>query len=383
VLLSGGCAYAVLSVAPHLPPFVRGVIKFDLRTVYGWSTFEACFNPLWIAGLTLVLVTLKPLLQTGVPRTLRDVVVGSAGFCATYLVHPYSAVMIAAITLGAVVSTAVDDVRAAWRQACRIAVTVLPGALVCVLVAAWQRQDPAFQAASGGFFGDQDTPIFWYPITLAGVGFFALRGIRAWARESQPWCGVFVGWVGAVAVLHSSNLVNGYHFLFGLHLPVAIVAAGPVATAWRARGGRPAIPIRAGLLALLFGAPIATTVIDVRSASEYRVAAPVAELLKALGAAPEGNVLAPAYFGNLIPAYGPHRVFVGQWFLTPDYDRRSALYEQLVADPRRERELIALVLRERFRYVVVPELAAQRITKLLPVIAEPVAYGPYVLLRLW
>jgi hypothetical protein len=384
VLLSGGLGYLVLLALPILPEPLRAAAGQDLWTAYGWSTFEATYNPLWVAGSALVLVALRPLLQRGGPRTARDRVTASAAFLASWLVHPYSAVVVAAAALGPVASEWVSGERDGWPRLRNVVVALAPAAAACCALLLWQLGDPAFGAASGGFFGQQAAPVFWYPVTLAAVGFFALRGLRAWADERHPWRHGFAGWIGAVVLLHSSNVVNGYHFVFALHAPLAILAAGPISRFFSSGSkGRPGPALRGAVAAALFGSAIGVTAIDARSASAHHLARPVHELLTALGDLPPGHVLAPAGLGNAVPAYGRHRVFVGHWFMTPEHDARAALYDELVRDPARLSELDALVRREGVRYLVLPAAVSGRVLTGLRVRVEGATqFGDLVLARL-
>jgi hypothetical protein len=354
VLFSGGLGYLVLLALPMAPEPLRAAAGQDLWTAYGWSTFEAAYNPLWVAGLTLQFLALRPLLQPGGPRTLRDGAAASVAFLACWLVHPYSAVVVAAAALVPAASEWVSGDRAGWARLRNVGVALAPAALACGALLLWQRADPAFRAASGGFFGQQAATVFWYPVTLAAVGFFALRGLRTWAGERHPWRHGFAGWVAALVLLHASNVVNGYHFVFALHAPLAMLAAGPVSRWFSSGRGAPAAVARAAVALALFGSAIGTTALDAGAASAHYVARPLHDLLTELGRAPPGNVLAPAALGNVVPAYGRHRVFVGHWFMTPDYERRAARYEELVRDPGRAAELDALIRRERIRYLVLP-----------------------------
>src|SRR5262249_47152239 len=147
-----------------------------------------------------------------------------------------------------------------------------------------------------------------------------------------------LAWIAAVLWLHTSPVLNGYHFVPYLHLPVAILASAGVLEALERARGDGASPLRrvVGLLlvATLFPASIAATLGalgDVRRDNVFPLAQ--AEVLEDLAARPAGHVLGPADLGNFIPAFTPHRVWVGQWFLTPDALGRAQRFEALMADP--------------------------------------------------
>jgi hypothetical protein len=362
LFFSGGVAYLVRWTAPYLPPALGGKLALDTATVYGWSTFEAAFNPLWLAGLTLALVSLRPLLQPGGPRDWRDLLVASGGLLATWLVHPYSGILVVAAASGAVVSSWVSSDPSAPGRMARTGCALAPPILAWGALAVWQRQDAAYRASSEAFFGAHGMPVFWYPVTLGAVGFFALRGLRSWVRERHPWHHGLAGWVGAVVLLHTSNVVNGYHFVFGLHVPLALLATAPIMAilAGGPAGGR-RTAVRAVTVAALIGSTVATTVADTQEVSKHYLARPYADLLTRMSSLPTGTVLCSADLGGFVPAYGPHRVYAGHWFMTPRHDEREALFRALTSDPSRFDELRGFIARERFRYVVVPGQVAKRL----------------------
>jgi hypothetical protein len=384
VFLSGGLAYVVRWALPLLPEAIRGPADQDLWTAYGWSTFEAFYNPLWIAGLTLALISLRPLLQPGGPQTARDQITAGVGLTLAWFVHPYSAVMVVAAATTAAVSYWISGEPGAWLRTGRLARALGPAAAVCSALALWQRSDPAFRAASGGFFGPQMAPVFWYPVTLAAVGFFALRGWRNWVHAHHPWHPGIAGWVGAVILLHTSNVINGYHFVFGLHLPLCIVAAEPVASWFRERC--PSARDWTGTLAVLvalFGATPATTLDDFRATARNYLPEGTHRLLVSLASLPPSHVLAPADIGNLIPAFSRHRVYVGHWFMTPDFQQRAERARELLDNPARSADLRELVRTSSIQYLVLPSPQADRVLDALGWPLESVQrYGRLTLARL-
>lgn len=354
VLLSGGVTYLAWAAEPLLPETARFAVQQDLWTAYGWTTFDASFNPLWIAGLTGALGVLAHALSPEGPATVRARAFTGTALIVTWFVHPYSAIAAGAATAGSIASSWISAEPGTWRRASRVGLAFAPAAAVCGAVLLWQRMDPAYASASDGFFGPQAASPAWYPITFGALGFFALRGLRAWASERHPWRHGLGGWVGAIALLHASGLVNGYHFLFALHLPLALLAARPVAAAFAAVHRRRGAPVLAALLAgLLFASPVATTVVDVREAAARAVGEDMAALLARLRELPPSRVLCSPGVGNLVPAFTDHAVYVGHWFLTPDHDLRARQVEALTRDFWRAEELRALVAREGIAHVVV------------------------------
>jgi len=169
-------------------------------------------------------------------------------------------------------------------------------------------------------------------------------------------------------MLHSSSLINGYHFVPYLHLPLAILAGAAMPGIWdRLTQGagihRLALML---LLLLLFATPVLVTVESVSDISKRNlIRREFVEATNKLAGLPPGRVLAPPQLGLLLPAYTAHRVWVGHWFMTPEYKSKVKLYRQLVSDPDRESELQQLLTSQKIDYLVVPANVGARIVATL------------------
>jgi hypothetical protein len=99
---------------------------------------------------------------------------------------------------------------------------------------------------------------------------------------------------------------------------------------------------------------------------------------------PPTHVLAPPQLGNVIPAATPHRVWLGQWFMTPQYRDRSRWYGLLVENPESQAEALrVLVDGHRIGAIVVPTAASRRIATLLaPRVARVATHGEIATLYL-
>lgn len=376
-LLSGGLDFVALSATRWLPPDMAGVIEAGLWSMHGWTTFQALYNPLWAAGLVLLLLGLRPLLQPGGPTSRRDFVQAGAALLVAYVVHPYSAIAMLAIVLSAAAGEWIVSGRFALRTAGRVAAAVMPSLLAIGLIALWQLADPVVRRTSGGALGVKAIPAFWYPIAWAAVALFALKGWRAWIAAQHPWRYAIGGWFVGIALLHSSPVLNGVHFVAYAYLPVAIFAAGPLA---RAFAGLRRMGVVA-LAVLVFSGTAATAARAFTEVEQFQIPRDHEAVLASLARLPPGNVLCDAAFGNVVPAYGPHRVYVGHWFMTPEYEVRAlrvaAAFERPPGDVRE------IVEEARIDYVVAPIGAAQRIFAALGDYAPKFeVHGEVVLLRL-
>jgi hypothetical protein len=358
----------------------------DTQPAFGWSTFDGMFNPLWVAGLTLSLVVLRPILAPRGPDGWRDRAALGLGLPLLFLVHSYTAIVVVAVAVVRPLVEAALAPRVDWRCQRRIWIVLAPVGLALLLVARWQAQDPVYRVTSSNAFGPELMSPFWYPLTLGAILLLALRGARLWVRDAHPYRFSLLAWIATVAWLHSSPLLNGYHFVPYLHLPMCVVAAGALDEAWsRRQRAAPRDWALAGVTAVaLFASPLVVTagaIADVAASNLYPQS--YARVVVDLAGRPAGNALVPPALGNLLPAYTPHRVWAGHWFLTPDEATRAARYEQLTGDPQRAAELRDLIARERIDYVVVPAARADAVAQALgPALVERAPQGGVELLVL-
>jgi hypothetical protein len=211
-----------------------------------------------------------------------------------------------------------------------------------------------YRAASGGILGPKSLSVLWYPVTLGGLGAIAIAGARRWLSARHPRRAEIFAWIGAIALLHSLPFANGYKFVFLLPLPLCALA-GPVVRevlagpAWRA-----------ALAGTLLFAGVGFQTVEAVRATRAESAVPVdtMNLVRALAERPEGNALVPPDVGNLLPAFAPQRVWVGHWFLTPDYMGRVGAYARLLNDANSAPRFRNLAREQRLRFVAVPSTRA-------------------------
>lgn len=364
---SGGIEGWVRPFADALPAPVAVEVLGSTAHLFGWSTFAAMFNPVWVAGLTLTLVALRPLLRPDGPADGRELLLVGGAFFAGFWIHPYSAIVVVAVATTYVVLGWIFERRIERGRLGGLAALLPPLALVAT-VSRWQTQDPIYVAASSNALGPNDLAIFWWPITIGALLVFALRGAQAWVAAEHPYRLPLFAWVMAIVLLHSSPVLNGYHFVFHLHLPLAIVGAVGLREAWLAwnTDRLPARVVTAALVLALAPSAFFVTrdsIDDVER--ENRMPASYGKIVSTLSGLPAGNALVPAPLGNVLPAFTPHRVWIGHWFLTPDALARGRHYQELVdgtADPAALRRLID---GQSIRYAVLPNERGDRWSEIL------------------
>jgi hypothetical protein len=372
-------------LAPQLPEEFRERFLQDTSGLHGWSVFASCYNPLWIAAQSAALLVLRPLLVGG-EKSLHQLALTSAGLLFLYGIHPYATIGVLGIVAVQPVVTLLSRARPDWRRHLADAAALGSALLVIGALNLWQLQDPVYHASVGGIFGPQNLSVLWYPITLGLLGWLGVVGARRWIAARHPQRLAIFGWILAVAVLHWLPILNGYKFVFLLPLPVCILAA-PVAREVFGRICGPDAPGRwlaLGAGIALFGGVVFQTVEDVRSTRAVSATpSDLMSVVQTLSELPAGNALVPSGVGNVLPAFSPHRVWVGHWFLTPDYYERHETFRRLISNRSAAPELRKLVHEQQIRYLVVPSARYELVAEALgQAVGERLPHGELELLVL-
>lgn len=333
---------------------------------YGWNVFAAFYNPLWVAGLTLALLALHPILRpqdgwgsSAAGSGWRDAGKVAGWTVLTFLVHPYSGLGVLAIGGGVVLVRAVA--RGRWAEDFRLGIGLALALAVIAGFSAWQNQDAVFRATARRFFGPHGLGVWWYPLGLGATGLLAGWGSWQGLRKGMTGVRELLVWVGVAALLHSSPWTSGYHFVYLLPLPLAVLAAPALDRLLRVFE-EDAAPMRrqfgaALVVALVFQSALAVTWRSTRLALARAFPTPALEAVQALAREPAGAVFTSPALGTMLPAWSAHRVVVGHWFLTPDYAARRDWYEAVMAGRVAAAEVLAALAGERVRWVLLPPRA--------------------------
>jgi hypothetical protein len=362
---AGGLEGFVRPFADALPAGFTLRLLQDTSPLHGWSCFAGFYNPLWIAAQCLALLVLRPLLLEPARSPLR-LAACAAALVGLFFVHPYTALACGVI---ATLHPAVGWLLGKRPEARRLAedATALGSAALGVgSISLWQLQDSVYRQGAGGVLGDQNLSALWYPLTLGVLGALAFHGARHWRAVRHPASAALFAWVGAVLALHWLPFLNGYKFVYLLPLPLCVLAA-PALRAWSSRaagwGGR---ALAVATVVALFAGSAVQTFDAVRSVPEVS-AAPVelVEMVEVLSEQPTGNALVPSGLGNVLPAFSAHRVWIGHWFLTPDFFEREAQLRRLLKDPRMQPQLELLLEEQAIRYLVTHAARARSLARQL------------------
>lgn len=386
VAFSGGLELLVLPTVSRWPQELQTVAYQALSDDQGWNTFAALYNPLWIAGLTCTLIALRPVVQPGGPRNLTQWAQTSIGYVITHLVHPYSGlVVLGVICANPVLRLLIGVTENLKSQLVGLAKTVIPAVLVIALISWWQNQDPVYRTTAARVLGNNPLSIFWYPVTLGVLLVLAIRGWRHWLAHKIPGRLEVLAWIAAVVFMHSSPLFNGHHYVFHLHLPLCIVAASAFERLLRAAQTETHTRqlVAALALAALFQSPIATTFRAVKNVVNYQIPAPAMAALDRLAQLPPGIVYTSPHLGTLVPAYTPHRTYLGHWFMTPDYRARQNHFNEVVEGRADPMTAIEFFRKEQIAYVLLPPSTSPALLNALATTAkEIIDLDRYTLTRL-
>ena len=386
VAFSGGLELLVLPTVNRWPLELQTVGYQALSDDQGWNTFAALYNPLWIAGLTCTLIALRPVVQPGGPQNLTQWAQTSIGYAITHLVHPYSGlVVLAVICANPVLRLLIGVTENLKAQLAGLAKTVIPAVLVVASISWWQNQDPVYRTTAARVLGNNPLSVFWYPATLGVLLVLVLRGSRYWLANKIPGRLELLAWIAAVVFMHNSPLFNGHHYVFHLHLPLCIVATCAFDRLWHAAHNEtPTRQIVAALaLAALFQSPIACTFRAVKNVLNYQVPAPAMAALDRLAKLPAGIVYTSPHIGTLVPAYTPHRTYLGHWFMTPDYRARQNHFNEVVAGHADPTTVIEFFRKEHIDYVLLPPSTSPALLNALGTTASEITdLDHYTLVRL-
>ncbi len=210
----------------------------------------------------------------------------------------------------------------------------------------------------------QGLPLDDLLVTVLPLGFCAILAYRASRVTFQDFA-VRVWPLGAYAILRFIQLAHVGTFpkssLQGLSIPLAMLA---VIGAGQLRLGLPAIArvvLGAVVVAALIGPPVAWELDEARNiatptvlgSAPFFISPSERDALNYLNMTPvKGAVLSPVYLGQIVPAETGRQTWVGRVSLTPHYQRRIMLADQLFSGKLSPSASVNLVRSTRARYLL-------------------------------
>lgn len=358
IAFSGGLEFFLIMAMPklNLPQNVSDEIYQQLWPLYGWNSFEAFYNPLWLAALILLIIIIEPLLKETNSFTTKNFIIISLGIIVLWFVHPYTAFAVFSIFCTYLALSIIFQNKISWIRISKRGISLMLGIIIIGLITFWQKQDLVFKKTSSSFFGAQNVSLFWYPLTYGLLILFFLLGLKKMIRENHPWLFPMIGWTTAIVILHNSPILNGYKFLMYLHMPICIVAAPAVADWFKNQKKNLIGYCRSGIvIILIFISTIFISIESIKEVRAYGIPESWLSIAKKMKELPPGNILAPMPLSNILPSFTHHKVYNGHWFMTPDSNLKSKFYLTIMQNPLKySYEINNLIEKENINYIIQP-----------------------------
>jgi len=359
--LGGGLDWIILALHSAGLPGLETLL-YPSRYHWNWSTFGSMLMPNWIVPAMLLTVAVKAACGSGRRRDLALL----ALLPLLWFVHPYSAMVgYLAFALLPLVPLVVASGRLApmpwarFRAHMRVA---LPALLSFILVAPyllWARSDLVFRLSSerGATWTETFSP-WWYVQAYGLILPLAWFGLRAMIKESSLQVDLLFSWLAAAFILSINPLYAGVKFQYLVFPPLALLAMrGLLELHANLPLARKLASSRATMTGLAGALCLNSLLIPIKDfsftphASNIFASAEDLAAMKWLDGQPDGIVLSPLRAGGRIPWLAGKVVFVGHWFLTPDYDAKLAKAKMFFSQWVPLRTRAAILQESRARYV--------------------------------
>jgi hypothetical protein len=163
---------------------------------------------------------------------------------------------------------------------------------------------------------------------------------------------------------------------------LAAVALDARLWAWRDASPRDRL-VTVLVVGLAFQSVLAVTWRSARQALGHQLPDSALAAIQRLGQEPPGRVYTTPYLGTLLPAYTPHRVYAGHWFLTPDQPAKQRYAVDLLEGRASPQGLVDLVGQGSLDYLLFPpSVPPQVLEAIRPLSRDAVAIDGFVLVRL-
>lgn len=332
----GGALLIVLGVKPLIRHMPIDIWFIDSNTL--WSL---TWNALFPYSLALILFFIEALDRASSGEEARWAWLGGVAAALLLLVHPYTAPLLAFLTLAAT----------AWRRRPQaLWGLVVPAAPVAAYVAWMSLTNPLVM--HHGEMGRMLTPS-WPAILLGLAPALALAswGLAVGGKTFARRHGMLLLWVAGALLLSRLPVWFQRKVLFGIQIPLSLLAgAGVVEIAERLGGGR---RLAAGLVATAVALALPSWAyigyntrlsLSVHEGSRYYAPEPVMAALEFLSrqGTPDQVVLSSSDAGGLVAMVAGKTAVWGHWAQSVDFRENELWFERLVTpgDPRAKAGLL-------------------------------------------
>lgn len=338
VAFAGGIGWALFLITGEPGPGITpAYLKDAFNYQWNWSTFGSMLMPMWVAAATIFLVCARLLVAEAsrLPGIRLFLVFLLAPLI--WFVHPYTG-MAAYLAFGLFPFMSIGS--ALWRlkpidwdRFRADLMTVLPALISFAIVASyllWARQDLVYaHNGRGVFLWNPSYSIFLYPFAYGLLLPLAMYGLK-WSSSLHARArDIMIAWLISSVLLSVNPFLSGIKFQYLVHLPLALFAANGMIELRRRCKHVWANSTGVGTLALAallyLNTPLILAKDFASTAANPDIYLSTAEIdaMKFLEGQAPGNILSSGKTGNLIPWLAGKKVYLGHWFLTIDYMKKT------------------------------------------------------------
>jgi hypothetical protein len=349
--MASGMGWLTEVLAPTSP---GGVSPMEFWHLDGFTYLAVLVVPHFSAAIALLLAIYILLLRRCDGPSLKEAILAILCSVALGLIHPHILLLADLVPMLYWAAGWVRTRQPNWRGAAAVLAMGL-AQLPILVYDQWIFRQPVF----AGWAAQNVTLSPPLPIYLWAYGILivlGIVGIVAWIRCGWPGLAFPIIWIALVAVLTALPWNLQRRFVEGVQVPLGLLAGVGMAEGLFAQSsGQKAGGLRwLGMAMLIVLACMSNLVLTLGHTLAATVRSPMlfwsADTIAAVdwlgeNSAPEDVVLAAFDVGNLIPGRIGHRVVLGHWMETVDYEeKRKAVGEVYAAttSPEERTRLLSL-----------------------------------------
>jgi len=347
--MASGLGWITEILAPTSP---GGVSPMEFWLLDGFTYLAVLVVPHFSAAIALLLGIYVLLLRRYDGPSLGEAGLAVLSSVALGLIHPYALLLADLVPLLYWATSWLWTRQMNWRGTATVLAMGL-GQLPILAYDLWIFRQPVF----AGWSAQNVTLSPPLPVYLWGYGLLILPsvvGVVAWARRGSPGLAFPVIWIVLVAILAHLPWNLQRRFLEGVQVPLGLLAGVGVAQGlFPELHGQKAGGLRWLAMALLLAlAPVSNLYLTVGHTLAAAARSPAlfwsADTIAAVdwlgeNSRPEEVILADFEPGNLIPGRIGHRVVLGHWMETIDYEEKRIAVDQVFAAATSRAERIRLL----------------------------------------
>ena len=314
-----------------------------------WTTMLVSLNPPhYIIGMGLEVILFGCVLKMHRQQSWRWAAIAAIVATALGLIYVYQTAVVGLVIGTYLLAIAWRERRIPWGDWWRGALILLPLLPLLFYYGYWVNQDTTFATYAASEINNIPPPPILGAILGYGLlGILAAIGGRRWLGDGHNWLPLI--WIGGnLLVMYMPIVQYSGRFALGLIVPVATLAAYGLEevflpwlreTNFYGRFSRltptPFASLRRMILLLAMPSALMVALFPLKNVTlqeDFPYYMPVSEREAAVWLAEHtgGDDVVMAYYpvGNYLPSLSSTRVFMGQFFLTLNFDQKADMVEQ-------------------------------------------------------